>query len=75
MIFIFILSNAKWESIVIGLTASSTSKRPQVKITEPMVSIKVTNCSIQIGSVLAREVIAKNYVGSRPEAKKCDFII
>ena len=44
------LSNAKHrESVVIGLTASSTSKRPQVKTTEPMVSIEVTNCSIQLG--------------------------
>ena len=46
----FTLSNAKdGESIVIGLAASATSKGPQVKSTEPMVSIKVTNCSIQLG--------------------------
>ena len=46
----FTLSNAKHgESIVIGLAASSTSKGPQVKTTEPMVSIKFTNCSIQLG--------------------------
>ena len=32
-----------------NLAASSTSKGPQVKTTEPMVSIKVTNCSIQLG--------------------------
>ena len=45
--YIFTLSNAKHgESIVIDLAASSTSK---VKTTEPMVSIKVTNCSIQLG--------------------------
>ena len=37
------------ESIVIGLVASATSKSPQVKPTEPMVSIEVTNCSIQLG--------------------------
>ena len=43
----FTLSNAK-QSIVIGLTASSTSKGHQVKTTEPMVSIKVTNYSIQL---------------------------
>ena len=44
------LSNAKHgESIVIGLAGSSTSKGPQVKTTEPMVSIKVTHCSIQLG--------------------------
>ena len=36
-------------SIVIGLAASATSKGPQVKTTEPMVSNKVTNCSIQLG--------------------------
>ena len=48
--FFFTLSNAKHgESIVIGLAASSTSKGPQVKTTEPMVSIKVINCSIQLG--------------------------
>ena len=47
---IFTLSNAKnGESIGIGLAASSTSKGPQVKTTEPMDSIEVTNCSIQLG--------------------------
>ena len=46
----FTLSNAKHgERIVIGLAASSTSKGPQVKTTEPMDSIKVTHCSIQLG--------------------------
>ena len=41
------LSNAKHEeSIVIGLAASSTSMGPQVKTTKPVVSIKITNCSI-----------------------------
>ena len=48
--WIFTLSNAKHgESIVIGLAASSTSKGPPVKTTEPTVKIKVTNCSIQLG--------------------------
>ena len=37
------------ESIGIGLAASSTSKGPQAKTTEPMDSIKVTYCSIQLG--------------------------
>ena len=37
------------ESIGIGLPASLTSKGPQVKTTEPMDSIKVTYCSIQLG--------------------------
>ena len=47
---IFTLSNAKHgESIVIGLATSLTSKDPQVKITEPMDSIKDTNCIIQLG--------------------------
>ena len=46
----FTLSNAKHgESIGISLVASSTSKGPQVKTTETMVKIKVTNCSIQLG--------------------------
>ena len=46
----FTLSNANHgECIVIGLAASSTSKGPQSKTTEPMVSVKVTNCSIQLG--------------------------
>ena len=68
---VFTLSNAKHgESIVIGLAASETSKGPQVKTREPMVSIKVTHCSIQ-----ARDGFAKNYMGSRPETKKCDFFI
>ena len=63
------------ESIGIDLAASSTSKDPQVKTTEPMDSIKVTNCSIQLGWILARGGDAKNYMGSRPEAKKCHFFI
>ena len=37
------------ESIGIGLAASSPSKSPQAKTTEPMDSIKVTYCSIQLG--------------------------
>ena len=73
---LFTLSNAKHgESIVIGLAASSTSKGPQVKTTEPMISINVTNCAIQLGWILARGGFAKNYMGSRPEAKKWDFFI
>ena len=45
VLHLFTLSNAKHgESIVIGLAASSTSKDSQVKTTEPMDSIKVTNC-------------------------------
>ena len=59
------------ESIEIGLAGSSTSKDPQVKTTELMDSIKVTNCSIQ----LASGGFAENFMGSRPEAKKCDFFI
>ena len=74
--YLFTLSNAKHgESIVIGLAPSSTSKGPQVKTAEPMDSIKVTNCSIQLGWILARYGFAKNYMGSRPEAKKCHFFI
>ena len=61
------------ESIGIGLAASSTSKDPQAKTTEPIVSIKVTDCSIQLGWILARDGFAKNYIGSRPEGKKCHF--
>ena len=61
--------------IVIGLAASSTSKDTQVRTTEPMDSIKATNCVIQLGWILARGGFAKNYMGSRPEAKKCDFFI
>ena len=63
------------ESIGIGLEASSTSKGPQVKTTEPMDSTKVTYCSIQLGWILARDGFAKNAMGSRPEAKKCHFFI
>ena len=37
------------ESIGIGLAASSTSKGAQAKTTEPVDSIKVTYCSIQLG--------------------------
>ena len=73
-VIIFTLSNAQHEEIiVIGLAASSTSKSTQVKTTEPMVSIKVTNFSIRLGWILARDGFAKNYMGSRPEAKKPHF--
>ena len=73
---LFTLSNAKHgESIVIGLEARSTSKGPQSKTMEPMVSINVTYCSIQFGIILARDCFPKNYMGSRPEAKKCHFFI
>ena len=41
------------ESIGIGLAASSTSKSPQAKTMEPMDSIKVTYCSIQLVWILA----------------------
>ena len=72
----FTLSNAKHgQCFVIGLAASATSKGPRVKTTEPMVSIKVPNCSIQLGWILVRDCFAKNYMGSRPEVKKCDFFI
>ena len=63
------------ERIVIGLAESATSKGPQIMTMEPMNSIKVTNCSIQLGWILARDGFAKNYMGSRRETKKCDFLI
>ena len=63
------------ESIGIGLEASSTSKGPQTKTTEPIDSTKVTYCSIVLGWILARDGFAKNAMGSRPEAKKCQFFI
>ena len=63
------------ESIGIGLEARSTSKGPQAKTTDPMDSIKVTYCSMQLGWILASDGFAKNYMGSRPEAKKCHFFI
>ena len=40
-----------------------------------MVSIKITNCSIQLGWILARDGFAKNYMGSRQDAKKSDIFI
>ena len=63
------------ESIGIGLAASSTSKGSQAKTTEHMDSIKVTYCGIQLGWILARDEFAKNAMGPRPEAKKCQFFI
>ena len=63
------------ESIGIGLAASSTSKGPQIKTKGPMTSIKVTNCSIQLGWILVPGGFAKNNIGSRPEAKKCLFFV
>ena len=47
--FLLYLMRSVGESIGIGLAASSTSKGPQVKTTEPINSIKVKNCSIQLG--------------------------
>ena len=41
--FFYFIQCEHRESIVIGLAASSTSKGPQVKTTEPMVSSKVRN--------------------------------
>ena len=35
------------EIITIGLAPSATSQGPQIKTTEPMVLIKVKNCSIE----------------------------
>ena len=71
--FYFIQCEARG-SIVIGLASRSTSKGPQVKTTEPMVSIKVTNCSIQFGWILARDGFAKNYMGvSRPKSAIFSF--
>ena len=71
---IFTLSNVKLgESIVIGLSASSTSKGPPVKTTEPMVSMKVTNCIIQLGWILARDGIVKNYMGVSSRDQKVRF--
>ena len=70
----FTLSNSKHgETIVIGLAASSTSKGPQVKTTEPMVWIKVTNCSIQLGWILARDGFAKNICGLAQRPKSAIF--
>ena len=71
----YTLSNAKQIRYWIGLAPSATSKGPQVKTTEPMVSNKVTNGSIHLGRILAPDGFAKNYMGSRPEAKKCDFFV
>ena len=61
------------ERIEIGVAASSTSKGSQVKTTEPIESIKVTNCIIQLGLILARDGLAKNYMGSGREAKRAIF--
>ena len=74
-IFLLYPMRSTGEKIVIGLTASSTSKGPQAKTTEPMDSTKITYCSIQLGWILARDGFAKNAMGSRPEAKKCQFFI
>ena len=72
MILLFTLSNTKHGlSIAIGLAPSANSKGPQVKTTEPMVSNKV----IVVFNQLARDSFAKNYMGSRTEAKKCDFFL
>ena len=38
-----------------------------------MVSNNVKNCRFHLSLILARDGFAKNYMESRPEAKKCDF--
>ena len=53
----------------------SVSRQRIPRTTEPIVSNKVTNCSIQLGWILARHGFAINHMGPRPEAKKCDFLI
>ena len=71
---IFTLSNAKHGGKYWNRSRGKLdSKGPQAKTTEPMNSIKVTYCSIQLGRILAHNGFAKNYMGSRPEAKKCHF--
>ena len=61
-----------------SLEPSAISKSTQLpeyslKSTELMVSTKDTNCSIQWGWILGPDDFAKNYMGSRPGPKKCDF--
>ena len=73
--FYFIQCEAWGENIVSGLAESSTSKDSQAKTTEPMVSTKSTNCSIQSRWILGLDISAKNSAGSLPEAKMCDFFI
>ena len=66
MNFIFTLSIQS--SLAIGLAASATSKSPQVKTTEPMVSTTITNCGIQSWFILALDDF--NYMGSRPVSSR-----
>ena len=73
--YLFTLSIAKdGLSIVISLATSATSKGHQVKTTEPMVSTKVTNCIVHSCWILGSDDFAKNYVGSRSEPKKSNFL-
>ena len=51
--------------ILFGLqinTPSATSKGPQVKTTEPMVSTKVTNYTIRSGLIFGPDSLTKNYI-------------
>ena len=43
----------------------SVSRQRIPRTTEPIVSNKVTNCSIQLGWILARHGLAKNYISFR----------
>ena len=61
------------ESIGIGLEASSPSKGPQAKTTEPMDSTKVTYWSIQLGWILARDGFGKNAMGVSSRGQKVPF--
>ena len=63
------------ESIGIGLEASSNSKGPQAKTTEPMDSNKVTYCSIQLCWILARDGFAKNAMGFVQRQKRAIFTL
>ena len=51
------------------------SKGSKVRTTEPMVSIKVTNCSIQSSRILACDGFAKNYMGliQKPKSRIFSF--
>ena len=57
----------------ISLTPSANTKGSQ--ITELLVSNKVTNYCIYSCWILGPDGFLKNYMGSRPESQKFDFII
>ena len=70
---IFTLSNVKQIKYLNRSCGKRDFKGPSGKDYGPMISNKVTNYTIHLSWILARGGFVKNYMVSRPDAKKCYF--